>query len=87
MAFTITQTDFDNMVLGIAYHQVRIGIVTVALRGQGDPDAWRREEELMMLQNIIDALRDYDVTDDYLTYENIQYLNGLSKIIVSSCPI
>ena len=87
MSLTIAQTDFDNIVLGIADHQVRLGIVAAALRRQGDPDAWRREEELMILQNIIDSLRDYDVDADFLTDENIWYLHELATIVVENCPI
>jgi len=87
MALVIAQTDFDNIVLGIANHQVRLGVITVAMHRQGDPDAWRREEELMMLQNIIDALRDYDVDADFLTDENIWYLHELATIVVENCPI
>ena len=87
MARTILQADFDNIVLGISEHQVRLGVITVAMHRQGDPDAWRREEELMMLQNIIDALKNYDVTDDYLTDENIWYLHELATIVVEDCPI
>jgi len=87
MSITIVQTDFDNIVLGIADHQIRLAVVTAALRRQGDPDAWRREEELIMLQNIIDALRDYDVDADFLSDENIWYLQELATIIVENCPI
>ena len=87
MSLTILQTDFDNIVLGIAGHQVRLGVATAALRRQGDPDAWRREEELMMLQNIIDTLRDYDVDADFLSDENIWYLHELATIVVENCPI
>jgi len=40
-----------------------------------------------MLQNIIDALRDYDVDADFLTDENIWYLHELATIVVENCPI
>ena len=87
MSIEITQTDFDSIVLGIVEHQVRLGIITAAMRRQGDTDAWRREEELMMLQNIVDALRDYDVTDDYLSNQDILDLHELVILIVADCSI
>ncbi len=87
MSIEITQADFDSIVIGIAEHQVRLADITVAMRRQGDADAWRREEELMMLQNIINALRDYDVTDDYLSTQDIFNLHELATLIVENCPV
>ena len=87
MSIEITQTDFDSIVLGIAEHQVRLANITAAMRRQGDTDSWRREEELMMLQNIVNALRDYDVTDDYLSNQDILDLHELVILIVADCSI
>ena len=86
MALTMTQTEFDDMVLGIAGNQISLGIVTTAMHRQGDPDAWRREEELIMLTIIIDALKDYDVDADFLTNDNILHLRELATIIIENCP-
>ena len=87
MPLSYSQTDYDNIVLGIADHQVRLAGIAANMRRQGDPDAWRREEEGMLLMNILDALKHYDVDADFLTDENIWYLHELATIIVENCPI
>jgi hypothetical protein len=79
---TITQESHDSAVLSIADNQVRLANVCSQLRRQGDPDAWKREEEGMMLLNILDSLRDYDITFDYLSHDEIEYMYELAIILI-----
>ena len=83
----MTQTQFDDTVLGIAEHEVRIGYIACQMRRQNDPDHNRIEEELMMLQNVLTGLRNYDITSDILTDAEIDYYFELSTQIVQNCPM
>jgi hypothetical protein len=87
MALALSQAEYDDIVLGIADHQVRLANIAMIMRRQGDPDAFRREEESMMLMNILDALKFYDVDADFLTDDNVYYLHELATIISENCPI
>lgn len=87
MSLALTQVQYDDIVLGIAAYQVDLGTIAIKMRRQGDPDAWRREEESMMLMNILDALKHYDVDADFLSSDDIWYLHELATIIVENCPI
>lgn len=87
MGLALNQTQYDDIVLGIADHQVRMATIAADMRRQGDPDAWRREEEAMMLMNILDALKHYDVDGDIFTDADIWYQHELATIIVENCPI
>ena len=83
----MTQDEFDNTVLGIADNEVRMTYVTCQLRRQNDPDCNRREEELMMLQNVLNGLRNYDITSGILTDDQINYYYELATSIVQNCPM
>lgn len=87
MPLSLSQTEFDNIVIGIAEHEVRMTNVTVAMKRQGDPDVWRQENELMMLQNILHALKHYDVDADFLSSDDIAYLHEMATQIVQNCPL
>ena len=87
MPLSLSQAAYDSIVLGIADFQTDMAEKAIIMHAQGDPDAWRREEEAMMLMNILDALKHYDVDADFLTDENIAYLHELATIIVENCPI
>jgi len=86
MLLIMTQDAFDEAVLGIAAHEVRIGYACCQLRRQNDPDANRVEDELMMLQNVLYGVRNYDITSEILTDEEIAYYFELSTLIVQNCP-
>jgi len=83
----MTQAEFDDTVLGIANHEVRLAYAVCQMRRQNDPDCNRREEELMMLQNIIYGLRNYDITSDILTDAEISYYYELATNVVQNCPM
>ena len=82
-----TQAEFDDIVLGIADHEVRLAYLACRMRRQNDPDCNRREEELMMLQNVLYGLRNYDITSDILTDAEIRYYYELATSIAQSCPL
>jgi len=87
MPLSYTQTEYDNIVLGIAEHEIRITDKLVAMKRQNDPDCWRQENELMMLQNCLHALKHYDVDADFLSDEDIYYLHELCVLVIQSCPL
>lgn len=82
-----TQAQYDDIVLGIADHEVRLAYIATQMRRQNDPDCNRREEELMMLQNILYGLRNYDITADILTEAEIKYYYELATNIAQNCPL
>jgi len=61
-------------------------MVVAALRRQGDPKAREMEEQQLMLGNVLYALRDYDVTSDLLSTDDIEYLFELATIITQTKP-
>jgi len=83
----MTQTEFDNAVLSIAEHEVRVAYAACQLRRQNDPDHNRIEEELMMLQNVLNGLRNYDISSDILTDAEIAYYFELSTQVIQNCPL
>lgn len=82
----MTQNEFDDTVLAIASKHLDIMVITADLRRQGDPAAHRLEEEQMMVQNVISALKDYDVTSDVLSDDDINYLIELATGACITCP-
>ena len=82
----MTQTDFDNTVLSIASSHLDMMVITADLRRQGDPGAHRLEEEQMLVQNVISALKDYDVTSDVLSDEDVNYLIELATGACLTAP-
>lgn len=84
---TYTQETYDDIVIGIAEREVEMAVKIAALKRQGDPNVWERENELMMLQNILHALKHYDVDADFLTSEDIYYLHELATQVAQYCPL
>ena len=82
-----TQTELDDTVLTIGSYFVELTEVAADQRGDADPEAYNREEEMMMLFNVYDALRFYDVSSGVLSNEEIRYLTELASVIIENCPI
>lgn len=82
-----TQSEFDNAVLGIAEYQVELASVAATMRANGDPEAWEREEQNMMLMNILDSLKFYDVDSTVLSSDDIVYMYELATQLIENCPI
>jgi hypothetical protein len=82
----VTQTELDDIVLCIATKGVDYAETTCDFRRQSDPDARRREEEYMMLRNIIFALHNYDLDSGILEDNEIQFLFELATLILEKCP-
>lgn len=74
----ITQAEFDDKVLAVASKHITLMGIAADLRKQGDKEALRIEQEQMFLQNVISALKDYDITSDVLETEDIDYLFELA---------
>ena len=83
----MTQTEFDDIVIGIAGHEVRMANVTAYMKKQGDPDYLRREEEIMMLQNVLCSLKHYDIESEIITDDEIKQMYELATQIVQNCPL
>jgi hypothetical protein len=69
----MTQDELDDIVVALADRHVDVMVKACDLRRQGDPEARRIEEEQMLVQNCLSALKDYDVTSDVLTEDDIAY--------------
>lgn len=82
----MTQIEYDDKVLALASKHITLMGISADLRNQGDSEAQRLEEEQMFLQNIISALKDYDVTSDLLTSADIEYLFELGTGACISYP-
>ena len=83
----VTQDYVDNLVTMIASFTTDFGIQVLKLVVQQDPDAWRSEQMLMALQNIQWALRDYDLTADIFTEQEITYMEELATQLMQDCPL
>lgn len=82
----MNQSEFDDKVLAVAQKGVVMAAHIADLRRQGDPDARRLEEEYIMLQNCLTSLKDYDITSDLLSDDDIKYVFELSTSILQTCP-
>ncbi len=83
----IDQDYIDNLVQMIAAFTTDFGIQILDLVVQQDPDAWRSEQMLMALQNIMWSLRDYDIDVDIFTEQEIMYLEELAIQLIQDCPL
>ena len=83
----INQDYIDNLVQMIAAFTTDFGIQVLDLVVQQDPDAWRSEQMLMALQNIMWSLRDYDIDVDVFTEQEIMYLEELAIQLIQDCPL
>jgi hypothetical protein len=82
----MNQVEFDNAVLAFTQRGVDLMYITAKMKRQGDPDVRRLEQEYMFLQNVVSALRDYDITSDLLSTANIDYLFELATNVLQRCP-
>lgn len=82
----MTQDEFDNKVLAIAGKEVSLAVIVADLRRQDDPAALRLEEQGMTLNNVLSALKNYDITSGILTDTEIDYLFELATITTQTYP-
>lgn len=87
MASVITQTEFDNTLEVFFLNKVKFAEKVATLKRQDDPAAFNKEEYLMMFDNIMYALRDYDVTSELLEDDEIEYLFELGTQISLNWPM
>jgi hypothetical protein len=78
--------DYYEVPIAFANKEVDRCMIVAALRRQGDPKAREMEEQQLMLGNVLYALRDYDITSDLLSTDDIEYLFELATIITQTKP-
>lgn len=66
-----TQDRIDNIVIGITDVMVTLTDICMSLKAASDPGAYKMEEDLIALSVFCDSIRDYDVTSDILTQDEI----------------
>jgi hypothetical protein len=82
----MTQSELDNKVLAIAEKEINLAVIIADLRRQSDPLANTLEEQAMVLNNVLSALRDYDITSGIITDTQIDYLLELATITTQTYP-
>jgi hypothetical protein len=82
----MTQTEFDNKVIAIAQKEIDLMATVVDLRRQSDPLSATLEERQMVLNNVLYALKDYDITSGILSDAEIDYLFELATLTVQTTP-
>ena len=82
-----TQTEYDEIVAAMVTFEVNLANKVSMLRRQNDPDAFRREEELMALQNVLFSIAHYDITSNILTESEIEWFYELGTTIIQNCSI
>jgi hypothetical protein len=82
-----SQTDFDISVQILFLNKIKYCTKVSTMRRQNDPAVFTKEEYLMMFDNIMYSLRDYDVTSELLTDDEIEYLYELGTQISLNWPI
>jgi len=82
----ITQEYLDNLQLYLADKASEMANKTLTLYCSGDPDYLRLKREVIVLQNVIHALRYYDITAEILTEKNILKAEELAISIIQNCP-
>lgn len=83
----MTQAEYDEKVNTIAAHHVRMVYSAAQLRKQFEPTAYVREEECVMLANVLYSLSFYDVDSTIFTDDEIRDLFGLATSIIQYCPL
>lgn len=86
MATVYTQVQFDAMFETMKGNGIRLGKAAADLHRRGDPAAAAREDEVMMLQNLIYTFRDYDVTSELLTDDEIRTAYEMASQIALNWP-
>lgn len=79
---TYTQEEIDDIVIGMADHQVRMAQNVVTLKKAGVYQVTEIEERLMCLTNIIDSLKNYNMALETLTDDEIYKLIETATLIV-----
>lgn len=87
MATVQTQAELDASIEILFLNKIRFANKVATLRKQDDPAAFNKEEYLMMFDNVMYSLRDYDVTSELLTDEEIEYLYELGTQISLNWPM
>lgn len=82
-----TQTEYDEIVAAMLSFEVKLANKVSMLRRQNDPDAFRREEELMALQNVLFSIAHYDITSNILTESEIDWYYELGTTIIQNCSL
>jgi hypothetical protein len=82
----MTQLEFDDSLDILFLNEIKFADVVAKLRKRMDPDAFKKEEHLMMFDNVMYALRYYDVTSAGLTDEQIQSLFELGTQLSLTWP-
>lgn len=87
MASVQTQAEFDASIEILFLNKIRYSHKVATMRKQDDPAVMNKEEYLMMFDNVMYALRDYDVTSELFTDEEIEYLYELGTQISLNWPM
>lgn len=82
----MTQSELDEKILAIAEKEISLAAVIADLRRQDDPASLRLEEQGMTLNNVLSALKNYDITSGILTDTEIDYLFELATITTQTYP-
>jgi hypothetical protein len=82
----MTQAEYDYKVNSIVEQSIRLANESALLRKQSDPIMFKREEELVMLQNLIYALSYYDVSSSFFTDTEINEMFELAIQISQPYP-
>ena len=83
----INQDYVDNLVQKTASLTVDLAVKVVSLRVQQDPDWWRMGQALMAIQSLTWSIRDYDITADIFTEQELMYIEELIMQLIQSCPL
>jgi hypothetical protein len=68
------QQELDDSVDILRLNQIKYAKFVAQLRQRNDPAAFGKEEYLIMFDNVLYSLRDYDITSEVLTDTEIAYL-------------
>jgi hypothetical protein len=82
----MTQSEFDDKVLAIAEREINLAAIIADLRRQGDPLSSKLEDQGMILNNVLSALKNYDITSGILTGPQIDFLFELATITTQTYP-
>ena len=81
----INQDYIDSLVQKMAALTVDLGIKVLDLRVQQDPDWWRQGQALMAIQALNWSIRDYDITADIFTEQELMYIEELMMQLIQRC--
>jgi hypothetical protein len=76
----MNQSEYDSSIDILRLNEIKYAKFVALLRRRNDPAAFNKEEYLMMFDNVLYALRDYDITTiGVLTDTEISYLFELGN--------